>query len=203
MRLCSITPLGGGWYRLRGYEAGHAAASSFEDSSASTGTRPLVLRLIGNHHLDGTPRWRHFLRANGVIPSSAAALSTNSQSSAGFPMPTICRDDLSSRQGTTRGAPQKDILSNVVTMKGDDSSEAELMALIRERTRQARVAMGWDIETMADALGVTPAAYKKYEERKSSTIPTKKVRKFCVLTGVDGNWLMGHEPAKVRARHTI
>jgi transcriptional regulator with XRE-family HTH domain len=79
-----------------------------------------------------------------------------------------------------------------------EPSEAETLQIIRERTRQARMAMGWDVETMAKALGVTTEAYKKYETRKSSVIPTKKIRKFCILTGIDANWLMGYDVTRVR-----
>lgn len=188
---------------VRVYEIGHAATLGFEDSSASTGTLPSVLRLIGSHHFAGTPRWRHFLRANGFTPNFAAASSTKSQSSGcDFLMRRIIRDDLSLSQGTTREMPERDILSNVIVMKNDDLTDAEQAALIRQRTRQAREALHWNTKTMADALGVSEPAYKKYEERKSSTIPTKKVRKFCVLTGVDANWLMGHDAVKARARRT-
>ena len=43
MRLCSITPLGGGWYRLRWYGADHSAALNKKSSAV---TAPFVTSLI-------------------------------------------------------------------------------------------------------------------------------------------------------------
>jgi hypothetical protein len=189
MRIATITGVAPDCFKVKIYD--HAAA--LEDSRASTGTRPLVFRLIGSHHLAGTPRWRHFLRANSVTPSSSAALSTNSQSSSSiFPMPRIIKDDLSLRQGTIRGDVKKDVLSILVGVSNEES-DSDHMALIRARTREARFARRWSTKEMADLLGVGEAAYKKYEERGTSTIPTRLIRRFCMLTGVDPGWLTACE----------
>lgn len=113
-------------------------------------------------------------------------------------MTSIFRDDLSLRQETTWDERCRDNLSIISFMAHDELTDAEVMALVRERTRQARVSRGWDTKKMADELGVSEAAYKKYEERKSSALPTKKIRRFCQLTNVDPVWLTASDLPRMR-----
>ena|ERR1017187_246858 len=181
MKLCSITPVLGGGFTVRVYEVGHAADSIFEDSIASTGTLPPVLRLIGSHHLLGTPRWRHFLRANALTPSSSAALSTNSQSSGlGFSMTQTNRDDLSPRQGTIRSRVNWDSLSYDGGVTDDtDETDAKYLEALLALTRALRKVKGplWTQDKMATHIGTTLAKYKKYERR--TPMPHRLIVRFC------------------------
>jgi hypothetical protein len=198
MRLATISD-----GRICVYEIDHAAASNFEDSSASTGTLPFVFRLIGSHHFAGTPRWRHFLRANSVTPSSSAALSTNSQSSgSGFPMPGIIRDDLSPRQETNRPIRAGLSPAKIGDMTTDADGVTAYYIEFCARTKTARkkmIPVVWSMQQMADRLGVTHDAYKKYESR--TPMPHHLIPLFCDFTHVTREWLMGETPEiKVQPR---
>jgi hypothetical protein len=170
-------------------------ASSRARSSSSGVILPFVARPIASQNFAGTiPRWRHFRRAASDTPSCSAAQSINVQSM--LSMIPNDMDKSSNRQRTNWKLAARDILSNVVNIMTHDDSESAKRATIRQRTKQAREAINWDVETMARALGRSPEAYRKYENRGSSALPISLLDRFCKLTGVDPAWLAGCDTKK-------
>lgn len=187
MRLCSITPQSGVFY-VRVYEVGHAA-SGLNISSVSSSTLPRVSLLMGSHHFAGTPRWRHFLRLASDTPRRSAAWSTSAQSiSLRAFMSPIIRDDLSPRQGTMWAATKRKAAHTLWAVKNDEDTYVAIEAAIRNRTRQARKEAGFTQKRMAAWLGVELDAYKKWENRDGSTIPSRYHGNFLELTRTNAEW---------------
>jgi DNA-binding XRE family transcriptional regulator len=66
---------------------------------------------------------------------------------------------------------------------------ADLKA-IQARIRMAREAGDHTQESMAKALGIKLDAYKKYENRKGSSMPLVTFAKFCELLRLDSNGVL-------------
>jgi len=58
-------------------------------------------------------------------------------------------------------------------------------AAFQSRLKSARKQVGFTQVGMAKALGVKLDAYKKYENREGSVIPTLTLARFCEITGQD------------------
>lgn len=75
---------------------------------------------------------------------------------------------------------------------------SEFRAAFKRRTALAREARGYTQEQLAELLNTTQGSYQKYEGR--SLLPHHLVERFCLLCGIDSNWLLtgkGRAPTQV------
>lgn len=81
-------------------------------------------------------------------------------------------------------------------------SRAKWIAGIAARLKQSRKDAGLSQKEMADALGVSEAAYAKYENRSGSALPAYLVPLACERLGMDSWFLLTgrfHEPNRGHA----
>lgn len=75
---------------------------------------------------------------------------------------------------------------------------------IRQRTREARKAAGYEQGAMAEALGIEKPTYNKYETR--GVIRNDLIPKFCELTKTSPGWLLtgqkSNEPLEAKQKNS-
>lgn len=198
MKLCSITPQDGG-LELRVY---HATRSRLKDSSASMDTLPLVVREIGNHHLNGTPRprSRHFSTVRSLIPRERPASTIKFQSSE-VVMAALSTDASSELQrhfdgGRKFGAPLP------YSMEFDEiEPDRDRLIRIKLQMRYHREVAKMSKAKMAAELKEAPDNYEKYEEipgpaAKDQTLrepPLRVLQKFTKRFDLDFEMFCNNE----------
>lgn len=192
MRLCTITPVVGG-FELRTYEAGHAAVSS----RASRDTFPRVFRVIGSHHFGGTPRWRHFSMAFSRTPNCRAASLTNVQSIDDV-MTAIYTDNSSAPQRQFGGGHKKTNCPHSGMTKKE--ARTAFYARMKRQMLAARTVLDWSQAKAAKRIGVSKADYEKFEGDPSRKIPAHVIEDICEVYGFDiVHFLTGKEQQAKRA----
>lgn len=175
----------------------HQTRSSSRSSSKTSNGKSASLQ-IGIRHLCGTePRCRHFFSASALTPKASAASFICSQL---IDMPEKIRDDLSPSQGTTWDELPANVIAKIMPMAEDDLTPAEILEGLRRRTRELRKAHGWTQEDMAEELGISLEAYKKYENRQDSVIATELIPRFCWLVGVSIDYFFTGKHPELRRR---
>lgn len=79
----------------------------------------------------------------------------------------------------------------------ESETETEYKQRFMARVAAARIARNLKQWQIAEALGMPQDKYKQYEKR--SLLPHHLIGRFCVLTGVDPEWLVtgrGQKPLK-------
>jgi len=79
------------------------------------------------------------------------------------------------------------------------SGHSDYIEGVFKRTRELRKARFLSRAQMAQLLGVTAAAYQKYEDR--SPLPHFFIEKFCLITGCSIEYLLTGKETKAKSTH--
>lgn len=63
--------------------------------------------------------------------------------------------------------------------------------MIGDRIKEARIALGYSAEQVAEFLGVSPATVYRYENGDISKLPSKFIKPLAEFLCVSPSWLMG------------